>query len=771
MNRITCIIVALIAVGFAACSTNGVDGQNKENQPPTVWLSAAPPEGSTGTYRVHMFWGGWDPDGEIKGYEYIVTNNNGTFNPADTVGVPWSPVNGNDSTFTFSADESVDSVHTDNTKQVDVFTRSHTFFIRAIDEQGLRSKEPAYRSFTSRTLSPEVIIDKPERFALNPALVPPISTYKWHAKDYVDDRSISQDPDSVQWALVRVPDSVAAYEPTIAYIRSPAAQKEWYPFVYYKAPQDSGKFWTTPVVDEGRYVFAIRAKDEAGAITPVLDEARNIRRIKVGPLTSGPLMTVSNDYLGVVRTTSCSTAPYILDSPAGVPLDFRISATADSYGGSMAGYRYGWDISNLDDPEAWEIDLTPFVTTNATVPARSFFFGTHTLTMEVVDNSGYCSRIEVKVNIIPFTLERNVLVVDDDTSDDAETNGGLTGIGVQPTDAEKDAWWADMMSEVSDFDPGLDMINTLSGRIPLATLAKYKSIVWDTYMDTGTNRNFPLLYQYIAHRKRNPDPTETLKTGKVLPDVLALAMAAGGHIMISGHQPVQAAINRVLCSGPKYPLIFYWELEGDQTNLPGTSLHPVVGDISFAYRELCLETVDYAIVSSNQFVRRGKMYCRTDGLRPHGSVTTSAREDGMRSAIPLDPNFESVSLRHEVTDPGKWYNESQRGYEVEVYNPAYFRKGAGCAYVPETPRSCFQPIYGVDCIDKLEPTYGQPMAFWTSAYADRVADVPGAVGAPSIVFGFPPIMLDPTVFRRAMDHILFDVWQLPRSNNVRVGSN
>jgi len=61
----------------------------------------------------------------------------------------------------------------------------------------------------------------------------------------------------------------------------------------------------------------------------------------------------------------------------------------------------------VNDPEQWEIE-------HHTIPHRgdgsaaTFFFGTHTLTMEVQDNSGYCSRVEVKVNIVQFTLERSL---------------------------------------------------------------------------------------------------------------------------------------------------------------------------------------------------------------------------------------------------------------------------------------------------------------------------------------------------------------------------
>jgi hypothetical protein len=89
--------------------------------------------------------------------------------------------------------------------------------------------------------------------------------------------------------------------------------------------------------------------------------------------------------------------------------------------------------------------------------------------------------------------------------------------------------------------------------------------------------------------------------------------------------------------------------------------------------------------------------------------------------------------------------------------------------VPSTPRSCFQPIYGLGCNDVNEPTYNQPVAFFTSAYADRVADVPGAIGARSAVFGFPPVMFNPDEVRPAIEYIMFNEWQLPRK--VTTASN
>ncbi len=186
MNRYAAFfMVVLAAAALAACSSDKLTGTHIANQPPTVWLSAAPPEGSTGTYTVHLYWGGWDPDGEIKRYEYLVTDNvSGVFDPADTTHVQWKPVFANDSTFTFSADVLVD---TTTTQQVTEFTRSHTFFIRSVDNQGQRSQRPAYRSFTSRTLSPRVVVSIPARNGYNPAEMPPIATFRWSATDYVND--------------------------------------------------------------------------------------------------------------------------------------------------------------------------------------------------------------------------------------------------------------------------------------------------------------------------------------------------------------------------------------------------------------------------------------------------------------------------------------------------------------------------------------------------------------------------------------------------------
>jgi len=104
------------------------------NQPPVTWIAAGPPEGATVTSPVHFYWGGWDEDGAVVGYEYLMLQDStGSFAPRDTVGLLWSHVMANDSTFAIPPDSAA--------------SRTFTFLVHAVDDQGLRSREAPHRTF------------------------------------------------------------------------------------------------------------------------------------------------------------------------------------------------------------------------------------------------------------------------------------------------------------------------------------------------------------------------------------------------------------------------------------------------------------------------------------------------------------------------------------------------------------------------------------------------------------------------------------------------
>lgn len=772
MNRhntrfLTVFIATVFAIAFfGGCTSTEPEGERVENQPPRVWLSAAPPEGTVEKYSIHLYWGGWDPDGEIAYYEYAITDNGYGMSDPEYLKDDnnWHKVVANDSTFLFTADQLAEPT----TQMVAEFRRSHTFYIRAVDEESARSLEPAHRSFTARTLSPEVVITVPRRFGEEPAIVPGITTLRWRATDYVANTLSSQEPDSIQYVLISAkPFDNNPFE-ALKYLRTdPAAEAEWEPWQWYKAPNDSGKTLTTEPLNPGQYVFAIRAKDEAGAVTPVLDEVRNVRFLLVAPRTAGPTLAVANEFLGTVTTAVCASSVAILDIPAGVPLSFAWCALAEHYGAIVTSYRYGWDIADLTDPEQWETDFTPFTQQIARSPSRRFFFGTHTFTVEVLDNNNFCSRLEIKVNVVQFTFTRDLLVVDDFKADESTFQAGWgnpRGAGIMPNDEEHDAFWLDMVGNAAGFNPAVDMVRVESGgQLDLIQIAPYKSLIWVNDGDVAsTQANVPKLYEFIAYRQStsagNFCPTTSgggTGGGKAQPNLLRLFMAAGGHVMFAGLHPVSMAINRNLANLRYFPFFMRYDLEGRQDEPPNVE-HPL-GDQGFGYFDLCLDVLDYAFSNAARH-RSVNQVCPTVAIRPN----PSKKDDTLREAIPIDPNFERITLRPECSGPGKFYEESKQGLDVEVYNPTYFFDKNVCLYSPSGPRPCFEPIYGLHCLDLNEKVYGDPVAFWTSTYANVVPDTPGGIAARSVVFGFSPVMFNPSEIKPGIEHVLFDEWQLPR---------
>ena len=759
--------IVLLAVLAAGCADDQFVGTPRENEPPQVWLSSAPPEGSVSNYTLHLFWGGWDPDGEVAYYEWVVTNNEGgVFDLADTTGADkWRRVYSNDSTFTFTADLLADSSQADpeNLTPLD-FVRTHTFFIRSVDDRGLASAKPAYRSFTSRTLSPVVDILIPQKVAYNPAEIAPIATFSWTARDYVSNEREVQEPDSVRWILLGTKLFNGSWTAVIDYIRSNPDAPEWSEWRYYRAPGDSGKNWTTRPLDFGAYMFGVQVKDEAGAVCPVFDEDRNLRRVAVTPRLTGPRLTVYNRYMGTIVTTSPNTPVTIIDMPAGVPMSFRFSADASSYGGVASGYRYGWDIQDFRDDSQWEIGYTPFVTFSAgvptaTSPARTWQFDSHSFYIEVVDNSGYTSRAGVTVNVVPFTFRKNLVLIDDyNEADNAGfdlTNGG------SPSDAEHDAFWEELLADLSGFDPTVDVIE-VEDFLPIQAVADYKSLIWDGYSGYNVRPGISLLPDLVRFVPSDPSLGGGQASGKVTPNIIALYMAAGGHVLLCGEQPMTAVINQGLLGTPGFPVIFRYELAGDQKSPYEDSDvgESGVGDNSFAYNECCLNVLDISAIANVKLIRNAKAHtCPVKTIRDHSVVT-----DGLRSAIPLSETsgFPLLELRPEVADPGKTFAPDRRGLVNDVYNPPYFEQVCGRFTETSPQRSCFEPIYGHGCLNPSSLIYGAPVAFWTLSYADRAPDAGGGPAAKSAVWGFDPVFFKPEQVKTALDLIIFDEWQLPR---------
>jgi len=120
-------------------------------------------------------------------------------------------------------------------------------------------------------------------------------------------------------------------------------------------------------------------------------------------------------------------------------------------------------------------------------------------------------------------------------------------------------------------------------------------------------------------------------------------------------------------------------------------------------------------------LRRGvDLVCAVSGVNqryiPPGDYLEYVRTRSMRAAVPLDLNFPRLDLRPETAGPGKAHAPDKKGLAVEVYNPQYFFED--CLYI-QGSRDCFEPVYGLECLYTAEPTFKQPIGFWTSTYVRR----------------------------------------------------
>ena len=324
--------ILVLAIGLAClfgCDENVYIGVPALNEPPTVRLTGGPPEGDTTSYQIKFSWMGNDPDGTVESYEYAMCDGSpGGFDPADTTGLDaWTKIHCTDSTFAFSASETGEEVNVGVNRRSSYCRTVHTFFIRAVDDKGMRSKA-AYRSFTASTLAPyAVIVSPPNPFIGREQQLPSLVKFQWRGEDPIDDPWNVQEPESIRYFL-------ATY--TLSIIDNMNKNPEdfesrWCPWIPYRAPGDSG---TTTIIGDDEilakgfgYIFAVQAKDEAGAVTSVFDPSQNVRIFRVfNP--PGPLLKVRERNLGTYTFIGGKSRIETFRVPGGFTLDFSWTADA-----------------------------------------------------------------------------------------------------------------------------------------------------------------------------------------------------------------------------------------------------------------------------------------------------------------------------------------------------------------------------------------------------------------------------------------------------------
>ena len=237
--------------------------------------------------------------------------------------------------------------------------------------------------------APLLEIVEPVACGLAPADIGAITTFRWRAVPG------TTNPAETRFIFLNTEDFGGDYFSTISYIRNEPDAPEWSEWETY-FPPDLGASWTSPPLEYGSYVFAVQGRDAHGNVELYFQEPRNVRRCRFSQRESGPLITVTSPHHDpVVSHTLLSPAGQIT-LVADTPIVFCWTVDACVYGGTVAGYRYGWDITDPDDDSQWGMLFTP-LESGCSPDMTMVPYGTHVFTVEAMDSRGYRSRASIEV--------------------------------------------------------------------------------------------------------------------------------------------------------------------------------------------------------------------------------------------------------------------------------------------------------------------------------------------------------------------------------------
>ncbi len=137
---------AAVFIGFSSCRREAPDNLDS-NRAPETYITKAPAESTLSYYRVHFYWGGADPDGDISYYEVAVTDSNRIPGQDSDGGTGYTRTFATDSIFTLAASPPVE-------QQI----IGKRLYVRAFDNEGKFDPTPARAYFRSRNdCYPEVV--------------------------------------------------------------------------------------------------------------------------------------------------------------------------------------------------------------------------------------------------------------------------------------------------------------------------------------------------------------------------------------------------------------------------------------------------------------------------------------------------------------------------------------------------------------------------------------------------------------------------------------
>ena len=490
---------------FSGCEK---DHATRTNKPPHVTVTGDPPQGGVTNYYVTISWVGSDEDGVVKYFIYAIDDT--------TV---WTETKELQGTFLFAAD---------SLREGEEFGRWHTFWIKAVDNDGASSL-PGYLTFDARTVAPKTTIliptCDPEGQIICQDPLPLGASVKvvWQGED-PDSRDASKKPVAYQWRLLNLSKAGFAAGCTFGTL-DPCAELLNYTPAY---SPDSTSFWSELTTETeirftnlqaGTYwLFGVRAIDEAGAVEPFRHMWGNTIYFRTISWGGTPNLTIC-------QSSACHEYPaegsvWERNTMVGRQINLTWKGDASYYGGTISGYRWGIDIENLGDPSQWETGWSP---ENVSATLSFDQIGSHRVFVQVKDYADAVQLGVVQFEVREFLFDRDVLYVDD-------------YFDLVPGDAAHDAFINSILTRCRQYTDSVYVFNTYrtgpGGQPPeLATylnvpsleeLTRHKVVIWDCY---GPMNNFTVGLNEVVTR-----------------GVLQQYLDLGGRLWVYGNQTIKASL-------------------------------------------------------------------------------------------------------------------------------------------------------------------------------------------------------------------------------------
>lgn len=539
-----------------ACSNETVPAP-VSNQAPFIRITAGPVDDQEDSYSTRIWWTGWDNDGIVEHYEYVVDPDpafsldevrapeefpeisrqviRGPRNRSDTLRFS-KPTGDGIASFDYIQTTDFNKVFSFSTTMADTgqiegsqfgplprYSGFHTLYLRCQDNEQTYSDIDRL-AFTAVSITPSAQIVRPNITAEFLTVGPQI-TFTWDGFD-PDATTPRKKPVAYLHKLIKLDEltppirTIDFRDPEFIFYRL----ADHLPWTRQSAESLSTSFFLEP---PSSYAFAVRAIDESGAIEPFLDRTRGSDAGNVlvfSSISSGgsPVLTINEASLGTFSARGGGTFEF--EIAVNQPLYFNWTAQARDYGGTITGFNYGSDITNLDavGPNSGWVGWSELP---GNVEPISFDTpGVHSVYIKARDEGGGETLAVIIFKVIEFTFANEFMFVDDYRDQ------------IKPRDNERDAFWDEMFRESGKFGPNALNENTVFEahgpndglffvpQVPtLEQMGNNELLIWETF-GGGSDGTTAFLRSSQTSRK------------------IQAYLRGGGKLWLSGHQTVATTI-------------------------------------------------------------------------------------------------------------------------------------------------------------------------------------------------------------------------------------